>query len=130
MPSSKSKNYRPAKKPWTGQKGSPQTNKQTTSSSNTRFSYQERSQRPQQLRKYIDLLINQIVSHSKVFLHEEVKNFQAGYMSKHVKAWEEITTDSYILDINKKYKLFNVTKFILVLPMLLLIQQSLSRTRG
>ena len=28
MPSSKSKNYRPAKKPWTGRKGSPQTNKQ------------------------------------------------------------------------------------------------------
>ena len=28
MPYSKSKNYRPAKKPWTGQKGSPQTNKQ------------------------------------------------------------------------------------------------------
>ena len=28
MTSSKSKNYRPAKKPWTGQKGSPQTNKQ------------------------------------------------------------------------------------------------------
>ena len=28
MPSSKSKNYRPAKKPWTGQKGSPQINKQ------------------------------------------------------------------------------------------------------
>ena len=28
MPSSKSKNYRPAKKPWTSQKGSPQTNKQ------------------------------------------------------------------------------------------------------
>ena len=28
MSSTKSKNYRPAKKPWTGQKGSPQTNKQ------------------------------------------------------------------------------------------------------
>ena len=27
MPSNKSKNYRPAKKPWTSQKGSPQTNK-------------------------------------------------------------------------------------------------------
>ena len=77
------------------------TNKQTTSSSKTRFSYQERSQRSQELRKHTDLQINQIVSHDKFFLHEEVKNFQAGNISKHVKAWEKITTDSYILDAVK-----------------------------
>ena len=77
-----------------------QTNKQT-SGSKTRFSYQERSQRSQELRKHIDLQINQIVSHDKFFLHEEDKNFQAGNISKHVKAWEKITTDSYILDAVK-----------------------------
>ena len=77
-----------------------QTNKQT-SGSKTQFSYQERSQRSQELRKHIDLQINQIVSHDKFFLHEEVKNFQAGNISKHVKAWEKITTDSYILDAVK-----------------------------
>ena len=84
MPSCTSKNYRPTKKLWTGQKGSPQTNKQTTSSSKTQFSYQERSQRSQELRKHIDLQVNQIVSHDKFFLHEEVKDFQAGNISKHV----------------------------------------------
>ena len=84
MPSCTSKNYRPTKKLWTGQKGSPQTNKQTTSSSKTQFSYQERSQRSQELRKQIDLQVNQIVSHDKFFLHEEVKDFQAGNISKHV----------------------------------------------
>ena len=60
--------------------------KQTTSSSKTRFSYQEKSQRSQELRKHIDQQINQIVSHDKFFLHEEVKNFQAGNISKHVKS--------------------------------------------
>ena len=34
-----------------------------------------------------------------------------------------------VMIINKKYKLFNVTKFISVLPTFSLIQQSLSRTR-
>ena len=53
-------------------------NKQTTSSSKARFSYQERSRRSQELRKHIDLQINQIVRHDKFFLHEEVKNFQVG----------------------------------------------------
>ena len=44
---------------------------------------------------------DQIVSHENFFLHEEVKNFQAGNISKHVKAWEKIATDSYILDTVK-----------------------------
>ena len=76
-------------------------NKQTTSSSKARFSYQERSRRSQELRKHIDLQINQIVRHDKFFLHEEVKNFQVGNISKHVKAWEKIATDSYIPDTVK-----------------------------
>ena len=76
------------------------TNKQTTSSSKTRFSYQESSQRSQELRKHIDLQNNQKVSHDKFFLHEEVKNIQAGNICKHVKTWEKIT-DSYIVDTVK-----------------------------
>ena len=62
---------------------------QTTSSSKTRFSYQERSQRSHELREHIDLQINQIVSHDKFFLHEEVKGFQTGNISKQIKAWEK-----------------------------------------
>ena len=77
-----------------------QTNKQTSTSSKTRFSYQQRSHRSQELRKHIGLQINQIVSHDKFFLHDEVKNFQAGNISKYInKAWEKITRD--ILDTAK-----------------------------
>ena len=42
---------------------------------------------------------------------------------------EEINKNKYLMVINKKYKLFDVTKFILVLPTFRLIQQSLSRAR-
>ena len=88
----------------TGQPKSPGLAKRVlhkqTSSSKTRFSYQESSQRSQELRKHIDLQNNQKVSHDQFFLHEEVKNIQAGNISKHVKTWEKIT-DSYILDTVK-----------------------------
>ena len=85
------------------------TNKQTSTSSKTRFSYQQRSHRSQELRKHIGLQINQIVSHDKFFLHDEIKNFQAGNISKYInKACGKITRD--ILDTAKNgIKMFFLT---------------------
>ena len=88
MPSSKSKSDSPAKKPWTGQKGSPQTNKQHLAPKHDSHIRKDH-RRSQELRKHINLQIKQIVSHDKFFLHEEVKSSQAGNISKHVKAWEK-----------------------------------------
>ena len=88
MPSSKSKSYRPAKTPWTDQKRSPQTNKQHLAPKHDSHIRKDH-RRSQELRKHIDLQINQIESHDKFLLHEEVKNSQAGNISKHVKAWEK-----------------------------------------
>ena len=82
------KKLQASQKPWTGQKDS--RHKQGDNiQSKTRFSYQERSHRSQELREHIDLQISQIVSHNRFFLHEEVKNFQAGNISKHIKAGEK-----------------------------------------
>ena len=41
------------------------------------------------IKRILGVQINQIVSHDNFFLHEEVKNFQAGNISKHIKAWEK-----------------------------------------
>ena len=54
-----------------------------------------------ELREDIDLHINQIVSNNLFILHEEVKNFQASNISKHIKTYEKIKADSYILDTVK-----------------------------
>lgn len=54
-----------------------------------------------ELREDIDLHINQIVSNNLFILHEEVKNFQASNISKHIKTYEKIKANSYILDTVK-----------------------------
>ena len=41
------------------------------------------------------------MSNNLLILHEEVKNFQASNISKHVKTYDKIKADSYILDTVK-----------------------------